>query len=124
MTAPSQNPGACRMSVDHQGAAIVVKLAGSINMDVADDVQRRLIELIDSGNAQRMILDLAELDFIASSGLGAIIATHVHGRHQDHELVLAQPAPKIRELLNLTRLDKLFPIYNTLEEAINRPADA
>ncbi len=74
-----------------------------------------LIETIDAGR-RKIVLDLAAVDFIDSSGLGAIISAlkHLGG---DGELAVTNLAEPIRSLFSLTRMDRLFPIYATAEEA-------
>jgi anti-sigma B factor antagonist len=106
-----------RIDVQTGGPAAIVRLIGAADMNVTDQLRERLVGLVDSG--QRMlVLDLAELKFINSMGLGAIIAAHLRCRHCKTEIRLVAPQPPIREVLRITRLDKLFPIFASLEEAL------
>jgi len=66
-------PETYRMELRHYGSISVVKLIGSINIEVCDEMRSCLLQLVDEQPAPWLILDLSELDFICSVGLGAII---------------------------------------------------
>lgn len=55
-------------------------------------------------------LDLSTLTFLDSSGLGALVSLHKTLRQRDGAVRLLQPAPNIRLLLELTRLNAVFEI--------------
>jgi len=63
---------AYHMDLNRRGRVVIVKLAGSVNMDVCDEVRDRLIEIVDEEPTENLILDLSELKFICSVGLGGI----------------------------------------------------
>lgn len=65
-----------------------------------------------------VILDLSQVAFIDSSGLGAIVATMKH-LAPDKRLVLAGLTPPVEKVFKLTRMDAVFKIYMTLEEALH-----
>ena len=106
-----------RVEVEHRADAAIIKLVGSANMDVAEDLQERLVELVDLPMAQ-LILDLSQLQFVSSVGLGAIVAAHLRCRHPDCVVKLVAPPPRILELLEVTRLTRLFPIFDSIDSAI------
>jgi anti-sigma B factor antagonist len=106
-----------RIEIEPRGECAVVRLSGSATMDVAGDLQDRLFALLDTGT-RRVVLDLSDLDFISSVGLGGIIAAHLRCRHCSGMVQIASPKPAIRELLTVTRLDRLFPIHDSIESAV------
>ncbi len=60
--------------------------------------------------AERVILDLGKVDFIDSSGLGAIVAS-MKMLAPERVLELANPSPKVTKVLRLTRMDSVFTIH-------------
>jgi len=52
------------------------------------------------------------------AGLGAIIAGHARCRHHHGQIKLVAPSRPVRDLLETTRLTKLFPIYDSVEAAL------
>lgn len=103
--------------IEQRGDSAIVKLRGSANMDVCGNLQERLYEAIELP-VRRLVLDLSELDFMSSVGLGAIMAAHLRCRHRNCELMLASPQPRIHELLELTKLTRLFDVVQSVDEAI------
>ena len=70
------------------------------------------------GGPETVILDLSEVGFIDSSGLGAIVASMKH-MGQDRTLVLAGLTPTVDKVFRLTRMDSVFSVFATLDGAIN-----
>lgn len=65
----------------------------------------------------RVMLDLTEVEFIDSSGLGAIVATMKH-LSPERKLVLAGLTPAVEKVFQLTRMDSVFEMHLTLDAAI------
>lgn len=65
----------------------------------------------------RVIVDLSEVDFIDSSGLGAIVAAMKQLR-EGQRLELAGLTPTVSKVFRLTRMDTVFSLFDTLEEAV------
>lgn len=69
------------------------------------------------GGHPRVILDLHEVDFIDSSGLGAIVATY-KSLGPDRSMTLAGLTPTVEKVFRLTRMDTVFSLFVTLEDAL------
>ncbi len=68
------------------------------------------------GGPSEIILDLSAVDFIDSSGLGAIVAT-MKMLGTERKLILAALTPTVAKVFKLTRMDTIFMIYETVDEA-------
>jgi anti-sigma B factor antagonist len=68
-----------------------------------------------------VVIDLAEVTFVDSSGLGALIVARKSARGGGGSVSLVSPPPTVRRLLGSTRLHDVFAIYDSLTEAINAP---
>lgn len=79
-----------------------------------------LLERIDRGHGQ-IVLDLGEVEFIDSSALGALIAA-VKRMGAVGSIALARPNPTVARLLALTRMDKVFAITPSVDEAVEKLA--
>ncbi|MEO0486543.1 MAG: STAS domain-containing protein [Pseudomonadota bacterium] len=69
------------------------------------------------GGPQRVVLDLTEVSFIDSSGLGAVVAAKKL-LHANHKLELAGLSPVVRKVFKLTRMDSVFPIHDDVAAAV------
>jgi anti-sigma B factor antagonist len=70
----------------------------------------------DSG-PDLVILDLSRVEFIDSSGLGAIVAAMKH-MGMDRKLALAGLTPTVERVFKLTRMDSVFSVFQTLDGAL------
>lgn len=78
---------------------------------------RQALEALAAGGARRIVVDLAGVTFLDSSGLGALVAGLKAARARGAELRLAAPGAQVRELLRLTALERVFPIFESVEAA-------
>ncbi|MEM6303430.1 MAG: STAS domain-containing protein [Pseudomonadota bacterium] len=69
------------------------------------------------GGPKTVVLDLREVDFIDSSGLGAIVATMKH-LAPARKLVLAGLTPAVDKVFRLTRMDSVFSVFQSLDDAL------
>ncbi len=99
------------------GPAIVVRISGSAGMREAEQMRAALEELAEN-KPPLIVLDLSAMDFICSMGLGAIIQSHLRSRHHNGQVRLVNPQPAVLDLLETTRLNKLFQIYPSVEQAV------
>ncbi len=88
-----------------------VQLIGSCTMEVADQV-RTCLERAAAEPTRSLDVDLSELDFIESCGLGGLIAAYVRCRRRGIDMRLIAPLPQIRKILAITRLDQVLPIHD------------
>jgi|ERR1700761_5625501 anti-sigma B factor antagonist len=98
------------------GNVLVVKVLESrVSADIAPRFKEDIIGYVTKGN-RTLILDLSEVTFIDSSGLGALIASlKVIGN--DGELMLAGVRDTVASMFKLTRMNKVFRMFETPEEA-------
>ncbi len=122
---PGPNPtgrvagGDLKIEIDRRGDVAVVTLVGSAHMNVSTDLRDQLVELADETTRQ-LVIDLSDLEFISSLGLGGIVAAHLRSRKNNGSVELVNPRPEIRDLLSVTQLTRLFPIYDSVDAAIRR----
>ena len=69
----------------------------------------------DNGN---VIIDFTKIDYIDSTGIGELVGYLGKFSTQNRKLILVNPSERIQKLLKLAKLDAVFKIYNTEEEAV------
>jgi anti-sigma B factor antagonist len=103
-------------SITEQSGRIVVALSGEIDMEEAPKVRRALL---DSMKQKRDILvDLAQVTYIDSSGIASLIEGLQAARKQKNDLALVSVSQRARRVLELARLDKVFTIHADLATAL------
>ncbi|MCP4250975.1 MAG: STAS domain-containing protein [bacterium] len=97
--------------------AVVLTLSGSASMDACDGLHQQLEDLGREG-PEVLVVDVTDLDFICSMGLGSIVAAHLRAQRNSRSLRLAGPTDAIRKLLEVTQLDTLFAVFDTPAAAL------
>jgi anti-anti-sigma factor len=94
----------------------LVRLKGRLDAAAAPGLLARLTGAISDGRI-RIVVDLAEVPFIDSTGLGVLISSLKAARRAEGDLRLAAPGPQVRKLLRLTALDRVFAVLDAPEAA-------
>jgi len=77
----------------------------------------KLYELIEN-DRKRIVIDLAGVEWMNSTGLGILISSYTTLRNHQGELKLANVTEKIRSLLTITKLVTVFDAYDTVNDAV------
>ena len=101
----------------HPGGIGVVRPTGRLDLLTAIEIRQRVAQVIAAGSC-RLIVDLAEVSFIDSSGLAALISALKAARLAGGDLRIARLNDQARQLVELTSLDRVLRPYPTLEEAL------
>ncbi|HEX2647094.1 MAG TPA: STAS domain-containing protein [Candidatus Dormibacteraeota bacterium] len=95
----------------------IVAATGRLDVAGAPTLREAIGEVVNTG-APRVVIDLGGVSFVDSTGLGSVIAALKQIRNSQGELRLAAPNQQARVVLELTTLDRVFPYYATVEEAL------
>jgi len=101
------------------GDVSVVALRGRIVLGEGSGALReRVKNLVDDGK-KKIVLNMANVTYIDSAGLGTLVAAHVSAKKQGTALLLSDLGNKFHEVLQVTRLLTIFNVYPTEDEAIS-----
>ena len=96
----------------------VLDVVGRITLgDESNQVRIKIKEMLGKGKSQ-IVLDLAEVSYIDSVGLGTLVAGYTSAQNQGATLKLANLTKKFRELLNITKLVTIFDTYDSVDDAV------
>ena len=96
----------------------VVAPTGRLDVAGAPALKDAIGEVAKDGPA-RIVIDMEGVSFVDSTGLGSVISALKQVRSREGELRLAAPNQQVRVVLELTTLDRVFPYYATVEEALS-----
>ena len=99
-----------------ENGVAVVRLKGRFNMLAAGPFRALVDGIVRSGDT-RIAVDLAEVTFLDSSGLGALIGAMKTARQADGDLRIARPNDQTRLVLQLTNMERVLPAYDDPETA-------
>ena len=113
----STTPPALEVAVDDLGRHRGVGLRGEVDMASVGAVRTCLRELMLAGHTD-LLIDLSEVTFMDSTGLGVLVAARKQARVFRGTLGLVAPSPPVARVLSLTSLDRVFPCFGSLDEAL------
>ncbi|HEX6344268.1 STAS domain-containing protein [Umezawaea sp.] len=95
----------------------VLRVAGEIDMSNSDSLRKQFVEALDGG-ARKLVLDLSEVTFFASSGIAALAHAREYGKQSGDKPVHVVASRSVRRSLEATAMDRLLPLHATLDEAL------
>lgn len=95
---------------------ILIRVAGYLDGHTFIELEKHLDQLINQGQ-KRLVLDLSELGYIASAGVGLFINTQ-HRLKDSGSVQLVNPAPGVREIFNILGLDTIFTIHPSVAAGV------
>lgn len=107
-----------RLSDREQDGIVILEPKGKImGGPDATLLHDKLHEIIEAGK-KRVVIDLSQVDWMNSTGLGILISTLTTLRNNDGELKLANVTEKIQSLLVITKLAPVFDSFDTIDDAV------
>jgi anti-sigma B factor antagonist len=105
-------------STRQTGDVTMVDIRGRIELGEESAALRSLVMDLLSEGRQKIVLNLAEVDYIDSSGLGALVSACASVRKQGGELKLVKLSDKVDDLMEVTRLYTVFDIADSEAAAV------
>lgn len=101
-----------------QDVLVITPNSPTLDAKDAPDFKEKVITLIGQQSTHNVVLDLHQLNFIDSSGLGSFLSVLRTLHTQGGELKLARMNKPIRTMFELVSMHKIFEIFNSTEDAI------
>ena len=95
----------------------MVVLRGEIGTETVSQFKDRIDAVVKEGH-KRLIMDFQEVSYLNSMGLGVVAATLKKVKKDKGDLKLINLSPAVQDLFDLTRLTKVFDIFESEEDAI------
>jgi anti-sigma B factor antagonist len=106
-------------SVKRNGDAVVVSLAGELDLYNAHEVRSALLDEC-ARSPERLVVDLSRVEFIDSTALGVLIEARAKLANR-RAFLIAAPRVETRRTLEISGLDRHFALHETLDEALTAP---
>jgi anti-sigma B factor antagonist len=97
----------------------VVALDGRIVLGEESNSLREKVKSLIAEGKKKIVLNMANVKYIDSAGLGILVAAHVSAKTQGAALRLSNLGTKFHDVLQLTRLLTVFSVYTTEADAIS-----
>jgi anti-sigma B factor antagonist len=115
---PSEAAGPLRLENRLDSGVALVTVTGEIDISTSALLRERLLQVITDEPRRSLVVNLAEVSFIDSTGTGVLVGIWHRVRATDASLALAAPSRQARAILDITGLTKVLPVYDTEAQAV------
>jgi anti-anti-sigma factor len=105
------------ISEDKKADVVILALSGKLDATTAKTFEDRIIGVINSG-MPRLVVDLAQLEYVSSSGLRVFLLAAKRLQSTDGKIVLCSLKGHIRQVFDLAGFSSILSIYGSRDEAI------
>lgn len=106
-----------QINLKRQADILICAVCGDIDINTFPDI-RKEFEKIAKEKTQKIIVNLEKVNYIDSSGLATLVEALKRVREYGGKIKLTNLSGKVKSLFEITRLEKLFDISNTEDEAL------
>lgn len=100
------------------GGVTVVDISGRVVLGESSALVRKTIRELLDDQRSNILLNLADVDYIDSSGIGELVSAYMAVKNRGGSLKLLQLTKKVRDLLQLTKLFTVFEVYSDESTAV------
>ena len=112
------------ISVRKKNDVAIVDFEGRLAIGVGDSVLPQIISTILDEGYKKILLNLSDMDYIDSNGLGELVQSLKTSKRRGASLRLLKPQDRVQKTLKLTNLLPMFSVYDSEAEALKAFADA
>jgi anti-anti-sigma factor len=105
------------VAVRRHQQALVVTPSGELDLATVDDLDAVIADAID--DAQHLVLDLSELEFIDTSGLRCILSQQAESERRGRRFTLVAGSPEIQRLFDVAGVADRLPFVATVDAALS-----
>lgn len=109
------------INIERKPNTVIIKPLGEIDLHNSPQLRKTLQEVIKQ-NTVNLLINLEAVSYVDSSGLATLVEVFQQISKQGKKLALFSLQDTVKNVLSITRLDEIFPIYPSLEEALKELA--
>ena len=102
---------------ENTGATLLELREERLDAHNSGDLKNEMLSLFEDGKNQ-LVIDLKDVRFIDSSGLGALVSGYKNASARNGNLKLCSLQPQVKSMFELTRLHRVFEIYPGADDAL------
>jgi len=100
---------------ENQGDYVVVRLKGEVDLSWSQQVRKTILDAL--GQCGKVGVELSQVSYIDSSGIAALVEGFQNARTKGGKFGLVAASNPVMSVLQLARLDKVFPLFASIEAA-------
>lgn len=104
--------------VHKESGFAIVQLTGDVDLSCSPEVRKVILDSLNS--SQHTLIDLSQVTYIDSSGVASLVEGYQTAKKKNLQFGLLGVSEPAMSVLELARLDKVFPIHTTLADRLGR----
>ena len=108
----------CKATIRQVGDVIIVDLSGRITLGDGSGVVRETVKDVLKGGQKNLLLNLGDVSYIDSSGIGELVSGFTTVTNQHGQLKLLNLTKRVRDLLQITKLYTVFEVFDDETTAV------
>jgi len=117
MTKSNDNPDMVVQNIRREGTVTVLELAGDIDLHRSVELRECLLEIMQK-KPKTLVINLSQVGFMDSSGLATLVEAMQLSRRYGGGIKLVGVQQRVRSILEISRLDSIFPMFENEAEAL------
>jgi anti-sigma B factor antagonist len=113
-----RTPMDLELETSERGEARVLSLRGEIDVYTAPRLRQAIVDLVEEG-VHDIVVDMEQVDFLDSTGLGVLVEGLKRVRSDQGDLAIVATQDKILKIFDITGLNKAFHIHGSVEDAVD-----
>lgn len=102
-------------TTENIGELVLVRVSGEVDLSWSQQVRRAILDAL--AKAKAVGVELSEVSYIDSSGIAALVEGFQNARGRGQRFALIAASKSVRSVLELARLDRVFPMVDSIEAA-------
>ena len=94
----------------------VLSLTGEVDLNCSPQARKQILHYLEQG--KNLLVDLEQVEYIDSSGVASLVEGYQHARSRKLEFGLVGVSKAAMQVLQLARLDRVFPIKNSVKDFV------
>ena len=107
------------LEIRDDGRVTILTLKGDLGIGESETLFKRTVSRLLEEEKVHLLIDCTGLRFVDSTGLGALVRALTTTQHEGGETKLLGAGPHMRKLLEMTRLDSVFEMFENREQAVS-----
>lgn len=100
------------INISEEDGKKIINLSGDIDLSCSADIRNQLLEQLNDN--EELIVNMAAVNYIDSSGVASLVEAYQTARKSDKSFALLSVSSAAMSVLQLARLDKVFPVFDDL----------
>jgi anti-sigma B factor antagonist len=102
-----------------RGDSVIADVQGEIDLHNSPELRTALIGMLDNSKAKKLVLNLGQVPYMDSSAIAVLVELLQKMRRTGGRVVLTSLQPRVKGLLEIARLDTLFNLVASEDDAVN-----